>query len=175
MSGNRSSGPSERGAASRASARPRAVTVAAAVASLLAVANLVALVAAYDPDTPGKTAGSLAATALLAVTAVGLWRSRYWGVLGMETLLALTIVFAALALIRAADIHGVLLLVAIIAGAGTLLVALARSLRELDLPTPSAQRPGGSERKAQPASDSANEREAKRERSERKRSQAPRR
>lgn len=136
--------PSDRPIASDAAQRPRAVLVAALFAAALAVANLVALILSYDPETPEKTAGSLAATALVATMAYGLWRARYWAVLGMETLLAITIVLAALALIRAEDWRGLLLLLSIIVASSALLWALARSLRQLDLPQPpgSRERPG---------------------------------
>ncbi len=134
--------PSDRRVAPETSARPRAVLVAALSAAALAVANLLALVLSYDPQTPAKTAGSLAATALVATMAYGLWRARYWAVLGMETLLAITIVLSALALIRAEDWRGLLLLLSIIVASSALLWALARSLRQLELPQP----PGSPER-----------------------------
>ena len=46
--------------------RPLAVTVAAVVAAVLGVANLVALIVSYDPDEGGKTASTLLGTVVLA-------------------------------------------------------------------------------------------------------------
>ena len=84
--------------------RPGAVTVGAIVAALFAVANIVALAFGYnageDTLSPGSEAtGSIVAALILALVAYGMWRARYWGVLGMQTLLALTLIFSSLALI----------------------------------------------------------------------------
>ena len=46
--------------------RPLAVTVAAVVAAVLGVANLVALIVSYDPGEGGKTASTLLGTVVLA-------------------------------------------------------------------------------------------------------------
>ena len=37
-----------------------------------------------------KTASSLLGTVVLLVVAVGMWNARYWAVLGMQALLAMT-------------------------------------------------------------------------------------
>ena len=76
---------------------------------MLGVANLVALIASYDPDEGGKTASTLLGTVILAVVAVGMWRVRYWAVLGMQALLAITIVLGCLALLTAENLAAVLL------------------------------------------------------------------
>jgi hypothetical protein len=110
--------------------RPRAVTIAAAVAGLLVVVYLVAF--AFG-------GGSLAAGApfvvVLVVAAVGMWRARYWAVLGFQVLLALTIVNGFLfLLIRASSplaITGGLL---ITLGAGVLFWFLIRAMARLQMP-----------------------------------------
>ena len=78
--------------------RPGAVTVGAVAAGVLAVANLVALIVGYDPGEGRKTASSLLGTAILLVVAVGMWNVRYWAVLGMQALLAVTMLLVVLAL-----------------------------------------------------------------------------
>jgi hypothetical protein len=123
--------------------RPTAVTVGAVVATLLAIANVVALAFGYnaseDTLSPGSEAtGSILAGLILAVVAYGMWRGRYWGVLGMQTLLALTIVFASLALLTANDWWAVLLLVIIIGAAGTLFWFLVKAMARIQMP----ERPG---------------------------------
>jgi hypothetical protein len=83
--------------------RPGAVTVAVAAALLLALANVIAVVAGWDgitgSDRGPAIAGTLLVTALLCVMAWGMWQARYWAVLGMQTLLAITIIFASLGLV----------------------------------------------------------------------------
>jgi hypothetical protein len=126
--------------------RPTAVTVGAAVAALLALANLVALLVGWDTG-PGDgddraVAGSLLVTGVLAVVAVGMWRARYGAVLGMQTLLAITIIFASLGLITATSAWAAVVLVLIIAGAGTLFWFMVKAMARIQMP----ERPGARSR-----------------------------
>ncbi len=123
--------------------RPTAVTVGALAAAVLAVANLVALAFGYnageDTLSPGsKVTGSILATLVVALVAYGMWRAKYWGVLGMQTLLALTLVFCSLTLVVAANWWAALLLVIIIAAAGTLFWFLIKAMARIQMP----ERPG---------------------------------
>jgi hypothetical protein len=123
--------------------RPVAVTVGAVAAVLLAVANVVALVFGYnageDTVSPGSEAsGSILAAGVLLVVAYGMWKAKYWGVLGMQTLLALTIIFASLSLVTTNSLWAALLLVIILAAAGTLFWFLVKAMARIQLP----ERPG---------------------------------
>jgi hypothetical protein len=124
--------------------RPTAVTVGAIAAALLALANVIALVAGWDAgpgsgDDDGQAiAGSLLVTAVLCAVAYGMWRARYWAVLGMQTLLAVTIIFAALGLVTAASVWAAVLLVAIVAAAGALFWFLVKAMARIQMP----ERPG---------------------------------
>jgi hypothetical protein len=118
--------------------RPRAVTVGAIVAALLSLANLVSTVFGYESDEVRKIVSSAIVTVILAVVAVGMWRARYWGVLGMQTLTALTIVWASLALLGAVSVLAALVLTAVIGLAGTLFWFLVKALARIQMPT----RPG---------------------------------
>src|SRR5215212_5221378 len=99
--------------------RPTAVTVGALVAAALALANLIALAAGYNAgeDTlslGSDFTGSIVVALLLAFVAWGMWRARYWAVLGMQTLLAITMIFAALALLTAVSLWAALLVLLIL-------------------------------------------------------------
>ena len=128
--------------------RPTAVTIGAVAAVLLALANLVALALGYnsgeDTLSPGSdVTGSILAAAILLLVAYGMWKARYWGVLGMQTLLALTLVFAALGLVTANTLWAALLLLIIIAAAGTLFWFLVKAMARIQMPErPGAQRSG---------------------------------
>lgn len=120
--------------------RPRAVTVAAVVALLLAVVTIVTYLAGAELQN-GKPAPLLAAAPqalLMLVMAWGLWRVRYWAVLGMQALLGLTILIFSLLLIRAESVLAVVIAVAVIGGAGTLFWFLVKSMARIQMP----QRPG---------------------------------
>ncbi len=127
----------------RSGERPVAVTVGAIAATALAVANLVALAFGYnageDTLSPGSEAtGTILTTLVLALVAYGMWRARYWGVLGMQTLLALTLVISSLALLFANSVWAALLLVIIIGAAGTLFWFLIKAMARIQMP----ERPG---------------------------------
>jgi cation transport ATPase len=114
--------------------RPLAVTVGAVVAAVLAVANVVALAFGYNADEGNLIAGSILVSGVLALVAYGMWRAKYWAVLGMQTLLAITLVFAALALLTAVNVWAAVLMVIIIALAGTLFWFLVKAMARIQMP-----------------------------------------
>ena len=119
--------------------RPTAVTVGAIVAALLGLANLIAVVAGWDgaageDDRARALAGSILVAGLLFVVAWGMWHARYWAVLGMQTLLALTLIASALGLVTASSAWGALLLVAILAAAGTLFWFMVKAMARIQMP-----------------------------------------
>jgi thiamine-phosphate pyrophosphorylase len=118
--------------------RPVAVTIGALAAAGLAIANLVAMIARYDPDEPGKTAGTALVTGILVLIAAGMWKAKYWAVLGMQTLLALTIVGAAVGSLTALNANAAILIVAILVPAVTLFWFLVKAMARIQMPT----RPG---------------------------------
>ena len=126
--------------------RPTAVTVGAIAAGLLAVANLVAVILGWDGGTDADAgqalAGSLLVTAVVCVVAVGMWRAKYWAVLGMQTLLAITIVICSLGLITATSIVAALILFVMLAASGTLFWFLVKAMARIQMP----ERPGASRR-----------------------------
>jgi cation transport ATPase len=128
--------------------RPTAVTVGAVVAAALPVANLLALAFGYNAAenavSPGsEISGSILTTVILVVVAYGMWKARYWGVLGMQTLLALTLITASLALLFANSVWAALLLLLIIAAAGTLFWFLVKAMARIQMPErPGSQRTG---------------------------------
>jgi hypothetical protein len=119
--------------------RPTAVTVGAIVAALLAVANLIAVVAGWDgaageDDRARALAGSILVAGLLFVVAWGMWHARYWAVLGMQTLLALTLIASSLGLVTASSVGGAILLLAILAAAGALFWFMVKAMARIQMP-----------------------------------------
>jgi hypothetical protein len=119
--------------------RPTAVTVGAIAAAVLAIANLIALAFGYnageDTVSPGSNVtGSIIAAAVLALVAYGMWKARYWAVLGMQTLLALTIVVSALGLIQAVNWWAFVLVSLILVLSGTLFWFLVKAMARIQMP-----------------------------------------
>jgi hypothetical protein len=119
--------------------RPTAVTVGAIVALVCALANVIAVVVGWDQgvdedDRARALAYTVLATGVLLVVAWGMWRSKYWAVLGMQTLLALTLIATSLALVTVSSAGGALLLVAILAAAGTLFWFMVKAMARIQMP-----------------------------------------
>ncbi len=120
--------------------RPTAVTVGAIVLFVLVVVNVGLFVAGVKigKQRPNGFGVGLYSGVLL-LTAWGMWRARYWGVLGMQTLLALTLIGACLALVLGSlDALATVALLAIIATAGTLFWFLIKAMARIQMP----ERPG---------------------------------
>jgi hypothetical protein len=79
----------------------------------------------------------------MAVAAIGMWRCRYWAILGFEALLGIAIAFAALSLMVASNVTAVLLCVGIIAIAGPLFWFLIRAMARIQLPARRPREPVG--------------------------------
>ena len=130
----------------RAGERPVAVTVGAVAAALLALANVIAIGFGYNSgeDTLATDlAGTIIVSAVLVLVAYGMWRARYWAVLGMQTLLALTMIFATLALIRAVDLWAAALVLIILVASSTLFWFLVKAMARIQMPErPGSQRTG---------------------------------
>ena len=114
----------------------------------MAVANLIALAFGYnageDTLSPGgKLTGSILVTGVLALMAWGMWKARYWAVLGMQTLLAIMLIICSLGLVTATSAWALVLLVTMIVAAGTLFWFLVKAMARIQMPErPSAQRGG---------------------------------
>jgi len=115
--------------------RPRAVTVAAVIAGVMAVANLALYLAGWDVrGQDPNLGGALAVCVVLGAAAIGMWRTQYWAVIGFEVLLGVLVVFAALSLMLASNVQGALLSLAVIALAGPLFWFLIRAMARIQMP-----------------------------------------
>jgi predicted tellurium resistance membrane protein TerC len=120
--------------------RPTAVTVAAVVSAILGVVFAVSSVLAIaGVDAGGREispAPIIVFTAVFVVMAVGLWRARYWAVLGFQTLLLLVILASALGLVQVSTILQAVATVALLAGAGALFYFMIRAMARIQMPSP---------------------------------------
>jgi len=115
--------------------RPRSITIAAGVAVLIAVANVVLLIAGWDVSGEDvKPTGVLIFAGLMLVAAAGLWQKRYWAVLGFQALLGISILFSSLSLLVASNLQAALLSGVLIVASGTLFWFLVRAMARMKMP-----------------------------------------
>ena len=115
--------------------RPRAVTVAAIVALLVGLGNLVAYFAGLEIGGERPALAAVIPPSLLMLAAAwGMWRARYWAVRGMQALLGIVIVLFALAGLLALSLKGVLIVLAVIVPAGTLFWFLVKAMARIQMP-----------------------------------------
>ena len=115
--------------------RPLAVTIGAVVAFVLAIANLAAFAAGFeisDDRAPLVTLGP--PTVLMLIMAWGMWRARYWAVLGMQALLGILIVIFAISGLFAENVLAVLVVLGVIVPAGTLFWFLVKAMARIQMP-----------------------------------------
>jgi hypothetical protein len=115
--------------------RPGAVTVGAVVATVLAVGNVVLYIAGVKVAGQKPTVQSIAGpTLIMAMCAYGMWRAKYWAVLGMEALLGLVIIIFGLLLATAENLKAVLVSVGVIALSGWLFWKLVKAMARIQMP-----------------------------------------
>jgi hypothetical protein len=116
--------------------RPGAVTIAAVVAFVFAIANVVATLTVDDlaSSNGNPTAVAVATTGVLLVAGIGMLARKYWAVLGFQCILGLQIVVFSLALSRVQKWWVGLALVVAIGLLGWLFWKLIRAMARLQMP-----------------------------------------
>lgn len=113
--------------------RPPAVTVASVAAACLAVAAIVPYALGARPIAGTSLVAASILSALLLVAAFGMWRNRYWAVLGFQAYLALQVIVLCLALIVTSHWLAAIVIVALIGAAGALFWSLVKSLARIQM------------------------------------------
>jgi len=112
--------------------RPRPLLIAVAVAALLAVGVASSVASVHDLNRHGGSVpGAIFLTLVLLALAVGMYRGRYWAVLGFEALLAFQIVVTSLALVVASTLLAAAVCVVSIGLGGWLFWKLVRVMSRL--------------------------------------------
>jgi hypothetical protein len=115
--------------------RPPVILVSTAVAAALGLANLIAWLAGVKIGGKHPAAsGIVVFSAVMLACAVGLWRLWYGAVLGFMALMAIIVTIFALLLIEASNVLGLVVALAVIAGAGYLFFKLVRVLSRIQMP-----------------------------------------
>jgi multisubunit Na+/H+ antiporter MnhG subunit len=121
--------------------RPWPIVVSAVLAALFAILNLALILAGWEVDGERPVAGGLVFCAVMFAAAVGLWRLKYWAVLGFEVLLGVTFIGALLSLLRAGDAWGAVLALVVMALTGPLFYVLIRQMARIQMPKTAKSKP----------------------------------
>jgi len=115
--------------------RPRAVTIGAIVVLGLVVANIVVYAAGVKVrgDRPAFV-GFLAFSMLMLAMAWGLWRARYWAVLGLEALLGILMVIFSLFALRFQNATDLAICAVVLIPSGTLFWFLVKAMARIQMP-----------------------------------------
>ncbi len=124
--------------------RPGIVTIGAIVSALIAASILIGWIAGAEVKV-GNTDLSERPNAfqvippaiLFAVMAAGMWRARYWAVLGFEAIMAILMVGSFITLIAATTAFKAVSSAAVLVGAGLLFWFTVKALARIQMPEPS--------------------------------------
>jgi hypothetical protein len=115
--------------------RPLPVTIGAIVAVGLVLAQI-PLYLTWDGDERPALPGFLFFMGLMLLMAWGMWKVRYWAVLGFQALLALAILAAALSLMVASNLLAALVCLVILVPASWLFYKMVKALARIQMPRP---------------------------------------
>jgi hypothetical protein len=117
--------------------RPLVVTVGAVISGLIALSIVVSYLAGAEVSGEKPRLAQVLAPALLTgLMAWGMWRSRYWAVLGFQLILVFLIFSAVYGLaLQAATVGQVLATLALLAVAGTFFWLMVKAMARIQMPT----------------------------------------
>jgi hypothetical protein len=117
--------------------RPLVVTIGAVVAALIAISILTGYLAGTEVNgEKPKLAQVLAPALLMGIMAWGMWRARYWAVLGFQLILVFLIFSAVYGLaLQAATVAQVLATLALLAVSGTFFWLMVKAMARIQMPT----------------------------------------
>jgi hypothetical protein len=116
--------------------RPLVVTMGAAVAALIAISILAGYLAGVEVegDKP-RLAQVLAPALIMGVMAWGMWRARYWAVLGFQLLLVFLIFSAVFGLaVQASSVAEFATTLGLLAIAGTFFFFMVKAMARIQMP-----------------------------------------
>ena len=117
--------------------RPLVVTIGAAASALLALSILAGYLAGVEVDGEKPRLTQVLAPALLVgIMSWGMWRARYWAVLGFQLLLVFLIFSAVFGLlVQAASAAQFAVTLALLAVSGTFFYFMVKAMARIQMPT----------------------------------------
>jgi hypothetical protein len=125
--------------------RPTVVTIGAMVSALIAVSAIVGYAAGVEVTKVGSDGiqqgeekapllSIVAVVGLMGTMAYGMWKARYWAVLGFQALLVIVLVAASLGLIQATEWLQAVGTTLLIAGAGAMFYFMVKAMARIQMP-----------------------------------------
>jgi hypothetical protein len=125
--------------------RPTVVTIGAVISALIAVSTIVGSLAGvqvtrFGSDGIEQGTGNaplvsvIAAVALMGTMAYGMWRSRYWAVLGFQALLVIVLIAGSLGLVQATSWLQAVGTSLLVVGAGALFYFMIKAMARIQMP-----------------------------------------
>ncbi|MGI8462120.1 MAG: hypothetical protein ACR2OC_10885 [Solirubrobacterales bacterium] len=117
--------------------RPTVVTVSAVICTVLVILSVLgyALWDVFQDDPRPQAFGVAVFVVLIGAMAYGLWRGRYWAVLGFQSTLVLVIIASALGLLASLSLFLALGNLILMVGAGALFYFMIRAWARIQMPT----------------------------------------
>lgn len=125
--------------------RPLVVTIGAIASALIALSAIVGYLAGVEVTKIGSDgieqgedeaplASVLAVVVLMGVMAWGMWKARYWAVLGFQALLVIVLVAASLGLVQATKPLQAIGTTLLIVGAGAMFWFMIKAMARIQMP-----------------------------------------
>jgi ABC-type multidrug transport system fused ATPase/permease subunit len=125
--------------------RPTVVTVGAVISGLIAVAVVIGWAAGVEVTKFGSDGiqqgeghapvlSVIASAGLMGTMAYGMWRARYWAVLGFQAILVLTLLSTSLGLLQATKWTYAIGTTLLMVGAGTMFYFMIKAMARIQMP-----------------------------------------
>lgn len=125
--------------------RPTVVTVGAVISALIAISTIVGYLAGVEVTKFGSDGiqqgedkaplfSVVSVVLLMGVMAWGMWKARYWAVLGFQALLVLVLVAASLGLVQATEWVQALATTLLIVAAGAMFFFMIKAMARIQMP-----------------------------------------
>lgn len=126
-------------------ARPTVVTVGAVISALIALSAVIGYAAGIEVTKFGSDGikqgegqapilSVVAAVGLMGTMAWGMWKARYWAVLGFQALLVIVLVAATLGLVQATSWTQAVGTTVLIVGAGAMFYFMIKAMARIQMP-----------------------------------------
>jgi cation transport ATPase len=121
---------------------PTALKIAIGTCIVLALSNAAIALSGYQlEDEDASYVGVVLFELVLFLAAWGMYKHRYWAILGFQALLALTVLIAGLSVVVASNAWALILCLAVIGFGGYLFWSMIRVMARVQMPEPRAREP----------------------------------